>query len=100
MIPKGTVKRIMKQNTDMNVSAESVVKIVEILQEYIVTTTRLAEENAAKDKRKTIKARDVENCDGERVRQKILEVADRTEKVQILTKEFLKVLSSELTREE
>ncbi len=100
MIPKGTVKRLMKENTDMNVSAESVEKLVGILQEYIETTTKLAHENALKDKRKTIKARDIENCDSERVRAKILEVSERTEKVNILTKEFLKVLSSELTRNE
>jgi histone H3/H4 len=99
MIPKGTVKRIMKENTDMNISAESVEKLVEILQEYIITTTKLAEENARKDKRKTIKARDIEACDEERLRIKIMEIAERTEKVNILTKEFLKVLSSELRRE-
>jgi histone H3/H4 len=99
MIPKGTVKRIMKENTDMNISAESVEKLVEILQEYIITTTKLAEENARKDKRKTIKARDIEACDEERLRIKIMEIAERTEKVNILTKEFLKVLSSELKRE-
>ena len=99
MIPKGTVKRIMKENTDMNISAESVEKLVGILQEYIVTTTKLAEENARKDKRKTIKARDIEACDEERLRVKIIEIAERTEKVNILTKEFLKVLSSELKRE-
>ena len=99
MIPKGTVKRLMKENTDMNISAESVEKLVEILQEYIVTTTKLAEENARKDKRKTIKARDIEACDEERLRIKIMEIAERTEKVNILTKEFLKVLSSELKRE-
>ena len=99
MIPKGTVKRLMKENTDMNISAESVEKLVEILQEYIVTTTKLAEENARKDKRKTIKARDIECCDEERLRVKIMEIAERTEKVNILTKEFLKVLSSELKRE-
>ncbi|AEH07426.1 histone family protein [Methanothermococcus okinawensis] len=99
MIPKGTVKRLMKENTDMNISAESVEKLVEILQEYIVTTTKMAEDNARKDKRKTIKARDIENCDEERLRVKIMEIADRTEKVNILTKEFLKVLASELLRE-
>jgi len=98
MIPKGTVKRIMKENTNLNISAESVEKLVDILQEYIVTTTKLAEENAIKDKRKTIKARDIENCDEERLRSKIVELSDRTEKVNILTREFLKVLSSELKR--
>ncbi len=99
MIPKGTVKRLMKENTDMNISAESVEKLVEILQEYIETTTKLAEENARKDKRKTIKARDIESCDEERLRTKIIEIAERTEKVNILTREFLNVLSSELRRE-
>ncbi|WP_292460370.1 histone family protein [Methanothermococcus sp.] len=98
MIPKGTVKRLMKENTNMNISTESVEKLVEILQEYIVTTTILAEENAKKDKRKTIKARDIEYCDEERLRVKIVEIADRTEKVNILTREFLKVLASELKR--
>lgn len=98
MIPKGTVKRLMKENTGMNISAESVEKLVEILQEYIETTTKLAEENARNDKRKTIKARDIESCDEERLRTKIIEIAERTEKVNILTREFLKVLSSELRR--
>ncbi len=98
MIPKGTVKRIMKENTDMNISAESVEKLVEILQEYIVITTKLAENNAKKDKRKTIKARDIESCDEERLRVKIEELAERTEKVNILTREFLGVLSSELKK--
>lgn len=98
MIPKGTVKRLMKENTDMNISAESVEMLVEILQEIIVTTTKLAEENARNDKRKTIKARDIERCDEERLRVKIVELADRTEKVHILTKEFLNVLASELKR--
>ena len=98
MIPKGTVKRIMKENTNLNISAESVEKLVDILQEYIVTTTKLAEENAIKDKRKTIKGRDIEDCDEERLRSKIIEISERTEKINILTREFLKVLSSELKR--
>ncbi|MBP2144151.1 histone H3/H4 [Methanococcus voltae] len=98
MIPKGTVKRIMKDNTDMYVSTESVVALVDILQEMIVTTTKIAEENAAKDKRKTIKARDIEECDAERLKEKILQVSERTEKVNMLANEILHVIASELER--
>ncbi|MCS3901371.1 histone family protein [Methanococcus voltae] len=98
MIPKGTVKRIMKENTDMYVSTESVVALVDILQEMIITTTRIAEENAAKDKRKTIKARDIEECDAERLKEKILQVSERTEKVNMLANEILHVIASELER--
>ncbi|MBA2840206.1 histone H3/H4 [Methanococcus maripaludis] len=98
MIPKGTVKRIMKENTDMNVSAESVVALVEILQEMVVTTTKIAEENAANDKRKTLKARDIEQCDAERLRKKVIEVSERTEKVNMLTNEILNVIANELER--
>ncbi|MBP2171925.1 histone family protein [Methanococcus voltae] len=98
MIPKGTVKRIMKDNTEMYVSTESVVALVDILQEMIVTTTKIAEENAAKDKRKTIKARDIEECDAERLKEKILQVSERTEKVNMLANEILHVIASELER--
>jgi histone H3/H4 len=88
----------MKQHTEMNVSAESVEKLVELLQEIIVTTTQIAEQNAGKDKRKTLKARDIEQCDAERLRRKIVEVSERTEKVNILTNEILNVVANELER--
>ena len=98
MIPRGTIRRIMKENTNLNVSAESIEKLANILQEYIVITMKLAEENAIKDNRKTIKGKDIEDCDEERLRSKIVEISERTEKVNRLTRELLKVLSSELKR--
>ncbi len=98
MIPKGTIKRIMKENTDMNISKDAVEKLANILEEYIVITTQVAEENAKKEKRKTIKDRDIEKCDEERLRLKIVEISERTEKVNILTKEILKVIASELEK--
>jgi len=96
LIPKGTIKRIMKKHTNMNISSEAVEELSNILEEIIIITTKTAEENARAENRKTIKARDIKKCDEERLREKIIELANRTEKMNILTKEFLNVISSEL----
>ncbi|MCQ6254084.1 histone family protein [Methanocaldococcus sp.] len=96
MLPKTTIKRIMKQYTDFNISSEAVDELNNLLIEIIKITTEVAEQNARKDGRKTIKARDIRNCDDERLRRKIIELSERTDKMPILIKEMLNVITSEL----
>ncbi|WP_456472077.1 histone family protein [Methanocaldococcus sp.] len=96
MLPKATVKRIMKQHTDLNISSEAVDELVKLLEDIIKVTTEVAEKNAKKDKRKTIMARDIKNCDEERLRRKIIELSERTDKMPIIVKEILNIITSEL----
>ncbi|CAB3288210.1 DNA-binding protein HmvA [Methanocaldococcus lauensis] len=96
MLPKTTIKRIMKQYTDFNISSEAVDELNNLLMEIIKITTEVAEQNAKKDGRKTIKARDIRNCDDERLKRKIIELSERTDKMPILIKEMLNVITSEL----
>ncbi len=96
MLPKTTIKRIMKQYTDFNISSEAVDELNNLLMEIIKITTEVAEQNARKDGRKTIKARDIRNCDDERLKRKIIELSERTDKMPILIKEMLNVITSEL----
>ncbi|CAB3289441.1 DNA-binding protein HmvA [Methanocaldococcus lauensis] len=96
MLPKTTIKRIMKQYTDFNISSEAVDELSNLLMEIIKITTEVAEQNAKKDGRKTIKAKDIRNCDDERLKRKIIELSERTDKMPILIKEMLNVITSEL----
>ncbi|WP_423792005.1 histone [Methanocaldococcus indicus] len=96
MLPRATIKRMMKQHTNLNISAEAVEEICNLLEEIIKITTEVAEKNAKKEGRKTIKARDIKRCDDERLKKKILELSERTEKMPILIKEMLNVITSEL----
>ncbi len=95
-LPKTTIKRIMKQYTNLNISQEAVDEICKMLEEIIKVTTEVAEKNAKKEGRKTIKARDIKNCDDERLKKRILELCERTDKMPILIKEMLNVITSEL----
>ncbi len=96
MLPKATIKRIMKQHTNFNISAEAVDELCNMLEEIIKITTEVAEQNARREGRKTIKARDIKQCDDERLKRKIMELSERTEKMPILIKEMLNVITSEL----
>ncbi|WP_456418884.1 histone family protein [Methanocaldococcus infernus] len=96
MLPKTTIKRVMKKYTDLNISSEAVDELINLLEEIIKVTTEVAEKNAKREGRKTILRRDIKNCDEERLKRKILELSERTDKMPIIVKEILAIITSEL----
>ncbi|ENN96015.1 Transcription factor CBF/NF-Y/histone domain protein [Methanocaldococcus villosus KIN24-T80] len=96
MLPKTRIKKIMKQYTKLNISSEAVDELNNILLEIIKIITETAEKNAKREGRKTIKGRDIKECDDERLKRKIIELSKRTDKMPILIKEILNVITSEL----
>ncbi|ADG14017.1 Transcription factor CBF/NF-Y/histone domain protein [Methanocaldococcus infernus ME] len=96
MLPKTTIKRVMKNYTDLNISSEAVDELINLLEEMIKVTTEVAEKNAKREGRKTILRRDIKNCDEERLKRKILELSERTDKMPIIVKEILAIITSEL----
>ncbi|MBA2851806.1 histone H3/H4 [Methanococcus maripaludis] len=96
-MPNAAVKRIMKSvSDDKNISADAVEKMKSLAIEYIMGVTKDANARCEAKKRKTIMDRDIEDTANGMLSDKLLSMASKSVKVELLTNEFVKTIATEI----
>ena len=88
-LPRGTIKRLMKDLTDLNVSQSAVEQMAEILEDEIKSIMVIAVHESKKENMKTIKGRHVKKSYNLILKEILAKVVKSTKKTEYIIKELV-----------
>lgn len=88
-LPRGTIKRLMKDLTDLNVSQSAVEQMAEILEGEIKSIMVIAVHESKKENMKTIKGRHVKKSYNLILKEILAKVVKSTKKTEYIIKELV-----------